>query len=335
MKKVAIVITNRASYGRLKSVIKGLHESPNFELQLIIAGGALNLDIEFPIVDRLYCLVDGDSTDSMVLSSSLLSTQLTSVFRRLNPDLVFIHGDRFEMLDVAKTASYMNIPIAHTEGGEDSGTIDNKVRNAITSLADYHFVVTEKAFNRVKEITNSNNIYCVGSTSLDTVVKSDLSNNRINKYILILINPNTTVKEDFEKFVADIKKMSLPIVWVNPNFDSGAKEILKKIHQINGVVFIKNTTPEEYYRLLANCEIAVGNSSSFIKEGSFLGVKALIVGDRQHNREHDDNVKFTTYENMYCDFIDYLCLKKPRPSNMFGDGTSSRKILDILSEVLI
>lgn len=332
MHKIAIVVTNRASYGRLKSVIDAIHKHDELELQLITTD---NIKVEYPVSEEIT-LVLGDNHKSMIFTTTTLTNQLVGVFSRLKPDILLIHGDRFEMLGVAMAASYLNIPIAHTEGGECSGCIDDKVRYAISSLADIHFPVTEEAANRLIYFVKPENVYVVGSTSIDTVIKSDLTNNHVEPYILVLNHPNTTEKEDIEPLIEALESINIHKIWVNPNFDAGSKEMLKEIHKHN-FEFVKDLPPEEYYRLLANCECAVGNSSSFIKEGAFIGTKAVIVGNRQKNREHHKNVIFSQNTTDDIKYRINLQLKafNPLPSTMFGDGATSRKIVDYLISFLI
>jgi UDP-hydrolysing UDP-N-acetyl-D-glucosamine 2-epimerase len=326
-KKIAVCVMSRANYGRLKSVIDAIIEHPQLELQLICGCSCLNLP--YKIDTKIDCLMFNDSKGNMAKTEGLLTIEMVTTFERLQPDIVLVHGDRFEVLACAVAASYMGIPLAHTEGGEVTGCIDDKVRNAITALTDIHFPVTVDAAKRI----NKNNVHVVGSPALDTLTKLDLSNNREEDYILVLHHPNTTECESIEPLIEALSVLDIKKVWVNPNTDAGNKTILKKIHNLKDVEFVKDLQPEEYYRLLANCEYAIGNSSSFIKEGAFLGVAAVLVGNRQQGREHAHNIVFAenTKESIakvlnYCNF-------KVNCSTMFGDGTSGKRIADILAEV--
>ena len=327
MKKICIVITNRSSWGRYQAVCEAIHNHPNLELQLVVAGGALHLDIPYSISDRLYCLVDGDSKESMVLTTTTLTTQLVSVFSRLKPDTVYIHGDRFEMLGVAMAASYMGIPIAHAEGGETTGCIDDKVRNAITELADIHFPVTKsstlKLINKYKL-----NVYMVGSPAIDLLV--NLPSRAIDEeYVVVLVHPETTVNEDVNELIEALKSVKEKIIWVNPNFDAGSKNMLKKIHKTN-YTFVKDLEPKEFYSLLKYCKCLIGNTSSGIKEGAFLGVPYICIGNRQANREVGRNVITFSYNTN--DIIEaYKSIKPIKSDNKFGDGYASTKIANVLA----
>lgn len=294
-------------------------------MQIVVAGGALNLDIPYTVFDRLYCLVDGDSKESMVLTTTTLTTQLVSVFSRLKPDVLYIHGDRFEMLGVAMAGSYMGIKIAHAEGGENTGCIDDRVRNAITELADIHFAVTYEA--RWALMKKYKTVYQVGSPALDLL--KDIPDRKIKEdYVVVLVHPNTTENEDIKELIQALNLIKEKIIWVNPNFDSGSKKMLKEIHKTN-YEFVKDLAPIEFYSLLKYSKCLIGNTSSGIKEGSFLGVPYICIGDRQKNREIDKNTVMVNYDSNDI-FRAYNNLHKVSPSSYFGDGSSSIRIANIL-----
>lgn len=331
------VITNRASYGRVLNILKEIKNTDGLKLTLVKAGAAIDLETEIEAKHTLHCLVNDDSHVAMVKTASLMAIECSSLFKLIKPDIVLIHGDRYEQLGVAMAASYLNIKIAHTEGGEDSGCIDDKVRNAITSLADIHLPVTDKAFMKL-HFMNSGNIFRVGSPAIDLcreAIEGDLNHYNGEPYILVLHHPNTTQKEKIKPMIKALDRMPLKKIWINSNIDAGSKEIAKLLHRTDWE-FKKNLSPKEYYVLLNNCEVAVGNSSSFIKEGSYLGTPVVIVGNRQENRECQENVMFVTDNNE--DIIEVAIVHQLRheryePSYKYGDGSSSKKIATILQEV--
>lgn len=332
MRKICIFIGSRANWGRLKSVYKAIQGHPDLELQVISGASAFDLPIEADA--KIQCLVDGDNLQTMPLTAGLILTQIGGVLERLKPDVVLVHGDRYEVLPVAMSAAYLNIPLAHSEGGDISGTIDQKVRYAITALTDIHFPVTEQAAKRlIATGANPDRVFTVGSTALDSLVGLDLTNNRKEPYILVLHHPNTTHPEDIAPLIEAVMAIPIKKVWVNPNVDPGSKAMLKQIHK-QEVEFIKGLPPEEYARLLKNCEVAVGNSSSFIKEGAFLGVPAVLVGRRQEGREVGGNVVLAK-NNAFSigSSIHYQLGSKPKPDYLFGDGTAGKQVAEILSKI--
>lgn len=331
------VVTNRASYGRLKAVLQEIKNTDGLKLTVIKAGAGVDLDIESKY--NVRCLFNDDSHAGMVKTASLLAIELSTIFEQIKPDIVLIHGDRYEQLGVAMAASYLNIPIAHTEGGEISGCIDDKVRNAITALADIHFPVTRDAFyNVLSSRKSSKNINLVGSPAIDLCKKAVEANLNIDieePYILVLHHPNTSLKEEIEPMVKALNDIPFKKIWINPNIDAGSKELSKLLHKTDWE-FKKNLTPEEYYTYLSKCEVAVGNSSSFIKEGAFLGVPAVIVGKRQTDREVQENILFADDAN-YSDILEKIHYQlehgKYESSYEYGDGNSAKKIASILQEV--
>ena len=322
MKKICIVITNRSSWGRYMAVCKAIDEHPELYLQLVVAGGALNLDIPYEVDYRLNCLVDGDNGEAMVLTTSTLMNQLVPVFGKLKPDTVYIHGDRFEMLGVAMAANYMGIRIAHAEGGEDTGCIDDNIRNCISNLANVHFPVTQHAF--FKLVANGKeNVYMVGSPALDLL--KDLPPRKIQgEYVVVLVHPNTTVDEDIGELIKALDHVKETVIWVNPNFDAGAKKMLKEIHKTN-YEFIKDLAPQEFYSLLRYSKCLIGNTSSGIKEGAFLGVPYICIGKRQNGREIGINTVMVDYK--YEDIVAvYNHIKPCGPDTRFGYGESGVRI---------
>ena len=154
-RKIAVVITARPSYSRVKTAIQAIKEHPKLELQLIIAASAL-LDrygsavnyIEkdgFEIAAKVFNVLEGENLTAAAKTTGIGILELSTVFDNLKPDIVVTVADRFETMATAIAASYMNIPLAHIQGGEVTGNIDEKVRHAITKLADYHFVAYESA----------------------------------------------------------------------------------------------------------------------------------------------------------------------------------------------
>jgi len=337
LRKVCVVVASRANWGRLKSVCKAITEHPDLELQLVIAASALDIQMDYKPDAVIQCLVEGDNLQSMTLTTGLFLTQLGGVLEHLKPDVLLVHGDRFEVLGAAIAAAYLNIPLAHTEGGDVTGTIDERVRHAITKLADIHFPVTELSRQRIIAMGEyPDMVFKVGSTALDSLVGIDLTSNRKEPYIVILHHPNTTRHEDFGELVSTINALDIHKCWVNPNVDPGSKAMLKQIHR-QDVEFIKNLPPEEYARLLYNCKCAIGNSSSFIKEGAFLGVPAVLVGGRQEGREHGENVLFVDYdkEKILAAIRLQMAIGRYPKDHRFGDGTAGKRIAEILAKVKV
>lgn len=364
MRKICIVITNRAPFGRLKSALRAIQEHPDLELQLVLAGSMLlekyggteYIEKDFPVAEKIYTVVEGSTPGCMALTTGLFITQLTNTFERLKPDVVLVHADRYEQLAIATTAAYMNIKLAHTQGGEISGSIDDKVRNSISQLADIHFSATEQSKQRLINM-GCENVYNVGCPSIDIIPK-DLSvkedffdkykgvGGRIDcsyPYIVVLQHPVTTEfgsgTEQIRETIKAIQALKMPTVWLWPNVDAGTDEISKELRKWRElekpdyVHFLKNLEPEDYYRLIANCSCLIGNTSSGIREGSFLGTPYICIGSRQNQRERGRNVLFSEYDrnHIYSAYIEHS--SKYGPDYRFGNSTAGKQIADILAVI--
>lgn len=333
MKKICVVVASRANYGRVKYLMKAIQEHPELELQLVVGastllerfGKAINVIKKdgFTPVRSIHYVIEGETLVTQAKSTGLGIVELSTAFEDLAPDMVVTVADRFETMATAIAATYLNIPLVHLQGGEVSGNIDDRVRHAITKLADIHFVSSEDSKNRVIEMgEDPRYVYNYGCPAMDVLVHEDLSISNetmvqylgVGKptdwskpYVLMVQHPVTTsyghgfeqVSETLHalKAIGDIQKV---VMW--PNVDAGSDDVSKGIRHFRElnmqepIYYYKNFSPEDYARVINNAVCCVGNSSSFIRECSFLGVPAVIVGDRQQGREHGDNAVFATYD---------------------------------------
>jgi UDP-hydrolysing UDP-N-acetyl-D-glucosamine 2-epimerase len=333
MKKICVVVASRANYGRVKYLMKAIQAHPDLELQLVVGastllerfGKAINVIKKdgFTPVRSIHYVIEGETLVTQAKSTGLGIVELSTAFEDLAPDMVVTVADRFETMATAIAATYLNIPLVHLQGGEVSGNIDDRVRHAITKLADIHFVSSEDSKNRVIEMgEDPRYVYNYGCPSMDVLVHEDLSISNeamaqylgVGKptdwskpYVLMVQHPVTTsygrgfeqVSETLHalKAIGDIQKV---VMW--PNVDAGSDDVSKGIRHFRElnmqepIYYYKNFSPEDYARVLNNAVCCVGNSSSFIRECSFLGVPAVIVGDRQQGREHGNNAVFATYD---------------------------------------
>lgn len=371
-RKVCIIITTRGNYAKMKSVMRHISETPELELQLVVGGGAIlpkygnimgSLNGRGLKIDRtIHFLVEGENPVTMAKSAGLALIEFTTVFENLKPDVVFVIADRFECLPIAMAASYMNIPVAHVEGGEVSGSIDESIRHAITKLAHIHFPATRKAAERIRMLgEDERTIFPVGSTSLDVIEDLDLNDLRpvvalqgktgvgsildLGKpYLLVLQHPVTTEYEENLSHVSEtvkaINSLRMNTVWIWPNMDAGSDGISKGIRVFREdkkpeyVHFFKSLPIEHYAPLLRNAACIVGNSSSGIRESAFLGVPSVNLGSRQKGRERGENAMDVDYD---CREIEEAIRRQvqhgPYPSNhLYGDGKAGLKIVKIIKE---
>lgn len=371
-RKICVVVASRANYGRVKYVMKAIKEHPQLELQLIIGASTLlyrfgkAVDIikkdGFEPMRSLYYVIEGETLATQAKSTGLGIMELSTAFEDLKPDAVITVADRFETMATAIAASYSNIPLVHIQGGEVTGNIDDRVRHAITKLADVHFVATEQAKERVIRMgEDPKYVFNYGCPAMDILAHEDMSINNIimNKYggtgqsinweqpyILMVQHPVTTsygqgfeqVLETLEalKKIDDIQKV---VLW--PNIDAGTDEVSKGIRVFReknydaNFHYYRNFSPEDYARVLNSAVVAVGNSSSFIREGSFLGTPVVIIGDRQEGREHGENIVFSEYnrKEIYEKIQYQMNHGRYEPTKIFGDGNAGIKIADKLASI--
>ena len=372
LNKICFVIGSRANYSSIKSVMTAVKSDKKLSFQLILSTssvlqryGDVSTLIQrdgFPIDEKVFNLVEGETPLTMAKSTGLCLIELSSVFSRLKPDLVFAVGDRFEVMAVVLAASYMNIPIAHTMGGEVTGTIDESIRHAITKFSHIHFPATKQAANRIQRLgEKKSNIFYVGCPRIDYVKEVLSRNKKINKnalsqgvgikldiskpFIILSYHPVTTEFETIDqqtRMILDcinVIDISTIILW--PNADAGSSKIAKIIrtYRENGLLkkahFYKNLPTEVYIKLLNQCLCIVGNSSSGIREGNYLGVPCINIGSRQNARERGANVIDVPFEkNKILKAIKNQIKKiKYKKGTLYGDGNTSKKIIKILKKI--
>ncbi len=372
-RKICVVITARPSYSRVKTLLTALKQNEKTELILVVSGSAL-LDrygsavnvIEkdgFQIAAKVYNILEGENLTAAAKTTGIGIVELTSVFQRLNPDIVVTIADRFETMATAISASYMNIPLAHIQGGEVTGNIDEKVRHSITKLADYHFVASEGARERVIKLgENPEMVFNTGCPSIDlaaTVLKHPFFNfNPIQKYggvgaslnlekdyLVVLQHPVTTEPQASRKHILDtlqaIYEINIPTLWFWPNVDAGSDGTSKGIrsfreqYQPKNIHFFKNMEPDDFLKVLIHCRCLIGNSSVGIRECSYLGVPVVNIGDRQFRRDRGNNVIDTIYDKDEIKTAVFFWLnnEKPRKSKIYGGGNAGEKIASKLAEV--
>jgi UDP-hydrolysing UDP-N-acetyl-D-glucosamine 2-epimerase len=370
-RKVCVVVASRANYARIKTGLEAVRDHPDLELQLV-AGASLVLErfgnaLEVLTMDgfvpdaTIRFIIEGETPATMAKSTGLGLLELPTVFELLQPDVVITVADRFETIATAVAAAYMNIPVAHTQGGEVSGSIDESVRHAVTKLAHIHFPATELAAQRVIAMgEDPASVFNVGCPSIDIVARTEFGLRREaleqfggagspvdpgQPFVLVMQHPVTTeygqgmdqINETLEA-VAETGMQAL-VFW--PNVDAGSEDVAKGIRTFrelglaHGFHFFRNLPPEVFGRLMAHCACMVGNSSAAIREGSFLGTPAVTVGTRQTGRERGPNVVETGHDkDEIADAIrDQVAHGLYERSYLFGDGTAGRKIADKLSEV--
>lgn len=370
-RKVGLVVTARPSYSRIKTALRAIQKHPDLELQLIVAASAL-LDrygsvvdyIEkdgFEIVARVYIVLEGENLITSAKTTGLGIMELATIFDNLQPDVVVTVADRYETLATAVAASYMNIPVAHVQGGEVTGSIDEKVRHAVTKLSNLHFASTQEAADRLIRMgERAQCVFVTGCPSVDLaaeVLKDPAMNfdpfekyggvgpvaDISNGYLVVMQHPVTTQfgasLSQITETLNAVEAVGMPAIWFWPNVDAGADGISRGIRifreQGRGaqIHYFKNMEPEDFLRLIYSSRVIVGNSSVGVRESSFLGVPSVNVGSRQSGRQRSANIIDVPHEAKQIQAAILGQAKAGRyPSeHLYGDGKAGERIAQLLS----
>ena len=316
----------------------------------------------FPIAARVYMVLEGENPASMAKTTGLGMLELATVFDNLKPDIVVTVADRFETLATAVAASYMNIPVAHIQGGEVTGSIDEKVRHAITKLADLHLVATSGAGERVERMGEENRkVFVTGCPSIDLAAEiaddPALNFNPFdryggvgglhqlnNGYLVVMQHPVTTEHERVRQHIMEtleaVYNINMPALWFWPNVDAGSDgtsngiRSFREKYQPENLHFFKNMEPTDFLRLLYSSKCLVGNSSAGIRECSYLGVPVVNVGTRQNGRERGQNVLDAGYcnEEIKAAVERQLLNGRYEKDDLYGDGGAGQKISQVLAD---
>jgi UDP-hydrolysing UDP-N-acetyl-D-glucosamine 2-epimerase len=370
-RKVAVVVTARPSYSRIKTALKAMEDHPGIELQLVVAASAL-LDRYgdassvigkdgFRIASRVFMLLEGENPQTSAITTGLGLVEMATVFENLKPDAVVTIADRFETLATATAAALMNIPLVHVQGGEVTGSVDEKVRHAVTKLADLHFVATGKARERVVRMgEDPSSVFVTGCPSIDLAAQvSRMPGNGFDPfafgvgptldlsgpYLVVMQHPVTTehakARQQALETLYAVRDLGLPALWFWPNPDAGSDGTSKAIRWFrehespSNIHFFRNFPPEPFLGLLSRCGCIIGNSSAGIRECAFLGVPAVNLGTRQQGRERGRNVMDVPHDRQAIEKAARLQLAHgPFPSDpVYGDGAAGSRIADLLASL--
>lgn len=373
MKTVCVVIGSRANYSSIKSAMRAIKAHPQLQLRVVCMASAIldrygsvaNL-IErdgFEIDERLHILLEGETPATMAKSTGVGLIELPSVFQRLAPDFVVTVGDRFETMATTLAAAYMNIPVAHTMGGEVSGTIDESIRHAVTKFAHVHFPASAEAEERIVRLGERKDmIFRVGCPRIDLVAEilkgdalslpADLFESGVGErldpekpFVLVSQHPVTTEYGEGERQITEtlaaVRALGLPAIVLWPNADAGSEDVARGMrkwrehgHAAN-MHFFKNLPIETYVRLMKRTSCLVGNSSSGIREGAFIGTPVVNVGSRQDSRERGANVMDAPPTRAAIEAAMRAQLRHGPydGEHIYGDGNAGVRVADILANL--
>ncbi len=364
-RKILCLTGTRADYPRIKSVLKKMENDTRFELFLVVTGSHLLKEYGYSfkevqkdnykniIKTKMY---NGNFNHpyGMSISASNLSKNFSKILNQVKPDIVLLTVDRVETLAAAMSASLMNFPIAHVQGGEVTGTIDESIRHAVTKLSHLHFVANEDAKKRLLKLGEiRKNIFNVGCPYIDIINKQKLKLKKelfkkykinINKEIILLTlhSVTTEYKKSAKQIDVVIKALSkfkeFEIITFYSNADAGGKEIIKKINKsYKFMKILPNIDSVDFLSFMKYAKFMIGNSSSGIREAPSFQLPFINIGNRQNGRMKALNVIDVDFN--YKEIIlkiNYILKNKnfkkklKKLVNPYGNGRASDKIVKIL-----
>jgi UDP-hydrolysing UDP-N-acetyl-D-glucosamine 2-epimerase len=357
-----VVVTARPSWAKLEPVCRALKARPDVELQIVACASALLerygrvVDVirkDYDVAAEVWSTYEGANLLTSAKETGALLGDLSSVLRSLGPSVVVACADRHEVLAVAQAGAYLHIPVAHLQGGERTGSIDDRVRDAITSLSDIHFPATELAAFRVYGMTGSPHIYNTGCPSIDVakqakdeppVTVEELGGagapiDPRKPFGIILQHPVTS---EADEAYAQMQQTLLGIMhqgvaWLAwfPGQDAGADGGSKALRENQWWIHtVRNLPPNRFLRLLTQASVLVGNSSAGIREASYLGVPVVNIGSRQFGRQRGPNVVDVPHdaEAISKAIQQQIAHGKYTSSGIYGTGNAGQRIAEVLAD---
>jgi len=366
-RKITCITGTRADYPRVRSVLREIKKRKNLDLSVVVTGSHLLeeygysaqeiIDDGFEISKKIEMFIgDFDTPLGMAEASARCTAGIAQALAELNPDLVLITVDRVETLASTTAASLMNFPIAHIQGGEVTGTIDESIRHAVTKLSHIHFPATADAAKRIILMgENKDYVFNTGCPYIDEInqvklmSKSDLASkygfDDKKELIIFTQHPVTT---EFDKSSVQVEKTiealkgfpDKQVICFFSNTDAGGKEIIKKIKDQENFVIIPNMLSTDFLSLMSHSSLMIGNSSSGIREAPSFKLLVINIGSRQNGRlraknvidvDHDviaikEAINKTFYNQDFKNSLKDL-------KNPYGDGFAAKRIVDILEQI--
>ena len=360
MKRILFLTGTRADFGKLKPLMMAVEKDPNFESTIFVTGmhtlkryGSTSFEVQragFAHIHVYHNQASGEAMD-LVLANTI--TGLSRYIQENPQDLVIVHGDRVEPLAGAIVGALNNTLVAHVEGGEVSGTIDELIRHSVSKLSHIHFVSNEEARERLIQMgENPESIFVIGSPDFDVMISPDLptieqTRERYNitfpKYGILLFHPVTTELDAFEinteALITAIEGSDIPYVVIFPNNDAGNDIIIRHYERAfrdkERFITFPSIRFEHFLTLLKNASFILGNSSAGVREAPFYNVPAINVGSRQNKRYTGEGVIDVPFNPGQILAAIQKVLSKPQKasqsgSNYWGKGQSANYFMECL-----
>ncbi|MFM9824796.1 UDP-N-acetylglucosamine 2-epimerase [Flavobacterium sp.] len=361
MKKILFLTGTRADFGKIKSLISILEKSASFEVFVFVTGMHLQKEYGYTLIEiercnfkNLHTFENHTHETTMDLTLAKTIEGLSNYIKTIEPDMIVVHGDRVETLAGAIVGSLNNILVAHIEGGELSGTVDELIRHSVSKLCHIHFVSNKAAAKRLKQMGEvDSSIFTIGSPDIDSMFSKDLPGLEkvkdyyqipFEKYAIVMFHPVTTevkeMKQYTENFVNALRNDSHNYVVIYPNNDLGSQSIIEKYQVLKENLRFRifpSLRFEYFLTLLKSSQFIIGNSSAGIREAPYYGIPIINIGSRQQNRAvHADiiNVDYTT--KSISEALKNIDTKESNKITFgFGQGNSAQLFLEVMEDKAI
>lgn len=366
MKKIAVVTATRAEYGILRPLILKLRDDVDIDLQVLVTGTHLEekygmtkneiIKDKVPIHKCIPILTDGNTEYDVSIIMANAICGFAEYFRDEHPELLIVLGDRTEILGVCAAAMNARVPIAHLHGGEiTEGAVDDCVRHAVSKMSYLHFPANESYRKRIIQMGESpERVFNVGALGVENILKVNLLSkeevcNQVGipldkKYAVVTFHPVTLEGEDVEPQVKELTKAmdennQYFYLITKANADAGGDRVNQLLEAYaqsrDNVKIVASLGMLRYLSALKYSEFALGNSSSGIVEAPALGIQTVNIGDRQRGRLMADTIiNCDTSCDAICKAIQQAECTNHKPSDLYGDGHTSDKIINVIKEFL-
>jgi len=356
-RRVLFLTGTRADFGKLKPLMHAVEKTPGFECQIFVTG--MHLLSRYGVtVDEIYKerfthihtfmnQIHGEPME-MVVANTIHG--LSRLIHDSRPDLIVVHGDRVETLAGAIAGALRNVLVAHIEGGELSGTVDELIRHSVSKLSHLHFVANEGAAERLRQLGETpENIFVIGSPDIDVMLSDTLPTVAkvkeyyeitFDQYALMLLHPVTTDElsqqvEQAAQVVDALQESRLNYVVIYPNNDAGSEVILERYRRLQGnpqFRIFPSVRFEYFLTLLRNAQFLIGNSSAGIREAPVYGVPTINIGSRQKNRFMHGSIIETAPRREDVTLAINRAMEMPRQAacHHFGNGRSTAAFMEVL-----
>lgn len=356
MRNILFVTGTRADFGKIKSLMRVIEQSNDFELHVLVTGmhmmkryGSTYLEVKKENYTNVYFTSNQHENEPMSSALGNTITIMTRLVNAISPDLIVVHGDRLEALAGATVGALSHIRVCHIEGGELSGTIDDSIRHSVSKLSHIHMVANEEAKTRLLQLgENGNTIFIIGSPDLDVMNSKSLPSIEdakkhydidFNEYAVVMFHPVTSEEYEIKQYAQNLFKAleqtNQKYIVVYPNNDTGSTKILNVISDYEDHPNFRcfpSLNFEYFLVLLKNSKFIIGNSSAGVREAPFYGLPSVNIGTRQNARFRGKTVIDCGYsvEEILSAInkIDNLHIEK---STWFGDGSSTEKFAEFIN----